>query len=199
MKQGLWKVHHCVCLGTSLITSPASWPCYVQKSVRRGMEVEARKLAFALLESSPSDLLRRAPVICIEDCTLHPLLPAVVWLMVAHSKGLQLSLDHKGLVISFVGDLARCQLHDVGLPLPGCPAGACPLRRQAGLVFIHCLDKFSEDASAKWNELLTCCLGARSARTACKRCSSLQRPGSSLEAQCKSHVRPCPGLGVGNQ
>lgn len=115
---------------TTSMTLPASWPCYVQKSVRRGMEGEARKLAFALLEVSPSDALRRAPVICIEDCTLHPLLPAIVWLMVAHSKGLPLSLDHKALVVTLVGDLARCRLHDSGVQPPSCPAGACLVRGQ---------------------------------------------------------------------
>lgn len=78
----------------------------MQKSVRRCKPKEAAKLAFALLETSPGDALRRAAVMCLEDACLHPLLPAIVWLMMAQSKGYQLNFDHKAMVIQFFHGLA---------------------------------------------------------------------------------------------
>jgi hypothetical protein len=39
-----------------------------------------------LAEKSLGDLLRRLPIIMLEDSTLHPDFPFLVWLMVAESK-----------------------------------------------------------------------------------------------------------------
>ena len=90
--------------------------------MRRGLVPQAQRLAHALLAEAPADALRRACVICLEDAALHPQLPAVVWLMVAHGKGLQLSVDHQALLLSFSGDLARCAVHDTGVG----PDGGAP-------------------------------------------------------------------------
>ena len=39
-----------------------------------------------LMDKATGELLRRLPIIILEDSTLHPDLPLVVWLMVAESK-----------------------------------------------------------------------------------------------------------------
>lgn len=88
-------------------------PC-VQKSVRRCKSKEAAKLAYALLELSPADALRRAAVMSLEDSCLHPLLPAIVWLMMAQSKGYKLNFDHKALVVRFFHDLASSHVRETG-------------------------------------------------------------------------------------
>ena len=86
----------------------------MQKSIRRCKPKEAAKLAFALLEASPADALRRAAVMCLEDACLHPLLPSVVWLMMAHSKGYKLSFDHKAMVVKFFCELASSRVRETG-------------------------------------------------------------------------------------
>ncbi len=48
----------------------------------------------------------RLPVIAIEDALPPPQLPALVWLMVAHSKGLPLSAELVELVMGCVYDIA---------------------------------------------------------------------------------------------
>jgi hypothetical protein len=79
---------------------------------------EARRTALALLALSPNDALRRCPVICVEDALLHPQLPLVTWMMAAHARGYALTLDHRALFASFVGDLAACPLRDAAPDAP---------------------------------------------------------------------------------
>jgi hypothetical protein len=81
--------------------------------VRRCRPKEAAKLAFALLQASPADALRRAAVMSLEDACLHPLLPAVVWLMMAQAKGYSLNFDHKAMVVRFFYELAASHVRDV--------------------------------------------------------------------------------------
>lgn len=84
----------------------------MQKCVRRCRPKEAAKLAFALLEQSPADALRRAAVMSVEDACLHPLVPAVVWLMMAQAKGYKLSFDHKALVVRYFHELAASHVRE---------------------------------------------------------------------------------------
>lgn len=84
----------------------------LQKCVRRRMPRAAARLARELLEASPADVLRRAAVMSLEDAVLHPLLPAVVWLMMATAKGFQLGVDHKALVIRVLWDLASTHIRE---------------------------------------------------------------------------------------
>lgn len=58
----------------------------LQKSVRRRRPLPAVRVAMELADKSLDDLLRRLPIIMLEDSMLHPDLPLLVWLMVASSK-----------------------------------------------------------------------------------------------------------------
>lgn len=58
----------------------------IQKAIRRQRPHQATMLAMELSDKSWSDLLRRIPIIMLEDAALHPDLPLLVWLMVADSK-----------------------------------------------------------------------------------------------------------------
>lgn len=78
------------------------------------MVEETARLAHAFIEAAPADALRRAIVISVEDAALHPGVALAAWLMVAHGKGLALSLDHKAALLELYADLARCAVHDVG-------------------------------------------------------------------------------------
>ena len=60
----------------------------LQKSIRRRRPLPAVRVAMELLDKSCGEILRRLPIVMLEDSTLHPDLPLVVWMMVAHSKGL---------------------------------------------------------------------------------------------------------------
>lgn len=59
----------------------------LQKAMRRRKGTEAIRLATELYNLSPNELLRRLPVIIIEDLSLHPAYPILVWCLLAESKG----------------------------------------------------------------------------------------------------------------
>jgi hypothetical protein len=59
----------------------------LQKAIRRQKAVPAARLALKLYRLSPNDFLRRLPIIMIEDGSLHPSLPIIMWLLIAVSKG----------------------------------------------------------------------------------------------------------------
>ena len=46
----------------------------------------AVRVAMELADKSWGDLIRRLPIIILEDSTLHPDFPLLIWLMVAESK-----------------------------------------------------------------------------------------------------------------
>ena len=58
----------------------------LQKSIRRRAPLPAVRVAMELADKSWGDLVRRLPIIVLEDSTLHPDFPLLVWLMVADSK-----------------------------------------------------------------------------------------------------------------
>jgi len=58
----------------------------LQKSIRRRRPLPAVRVAMELVDKSLGELLRRLPIIILEDSTLHPDLPLLVWLMMAHSR-----------------------------------------------------------------------------------------------------------------
>ena len=58
----------------------------LQKSVRRRRPLPAVRVAMELMDKAMGELLRRLPIIMLEDSTLHPELPLLVWVMVADSK-----------------------------------------------------------------------------------------------------------------
>lgn len=67
--------------------SPAIVKSMLQKAIRRRKGSAAVRLAYELYRLSPQELLRRLPVIIIEDSSLHPAYPILVWCMLAESKG----------------------------------------------------------------------------------------------------------------
>ncbi|MEW5312441.1 MAG: hypothetical protein WDW38_004075 [Sanguina aurantia] len=90
----------------------------LQKAVRLGRASCAVRLAAWLLKAG--ELLRRLPIVCLEDGWLHPSLPLIVWFMVAQSKGYTLGPLHTSAVLSFVHDLSLGGLRDY---LPDAPMG----------------------------------------------------------------------------
>lgn len=84
----------------------------LQKTVRRRLPWPAVRLAYQLLQQSPDECLRRLPVIVMEDGLAHPRLPFLVWLMIAHTKGWSLGLQHVLDVMQVVYELAACEWRD---------------------------------------------------------------------------------------
>lgn len=58
----------------------------LQKSVRRRRPLPAVRVAMELMDKAAGELLRRLPIIILEDSTLHRDIPLLVWAMVAESK-----------------------------------------------------------------------------------------------------------------
>lgn len=59
-----------------------------------------------------SELLRRLPIVCLEDTALHPALPIVTWLMVAVSKGYEPTEWLINVVLLMVADIGTCAYRD---------------------------------------------------------------------------------------
>jgi len=58
----------------------------LQKCIRRRQPLPAVRVAMELFDKSYADLIRRLPIIVLEDSFLHPDFGLLVWLMVAESK-----------------------------------------------------------------------------------------------------------------
>ena len=58
----------------------------LQKSIRRRRPLPAVRVAMELADKSWGDLIRRLPIIILEDSILHHDFPLLIWLMVADSK-----------------------------------------------------------------------------------------------------------------
>jgi hypothetical protein len=72
----------------------------LQKCFRRRLYTEAMATAKQLLFQDPTELLRRLPVILLEDGLLYPYLyNQVVWLQFAHSKGYQLTKEDAQIIL----------------------------------------------------------------------------------------------------
>jgi hypothetical protein len=84
----------------------------LQKSIRRRRPLPSVRVAMELADKSLGDLLRRLPVIVMEDSTLHPDLGFLVWLMVAHSKDYAVPRALMARVFQIVFETASCQWKD---------------------------------------------------------------------------------------
>ncbi|MEW5302813.1 MAG: hypothetical protein WDW36_005559 [Sanguina aurantia] len=104
--QGLGAHHACLCPGTHHVHLCGHVVC-VALACHGALE-------------DPGELLRRLPIVCLEDGWLHPSLPLIVWFMVAQSKGYTLGPLHTSAVLSFVHDLSLGGLRDY---LPDAPMG----------------------------------------------------------------------------
>jgi hypothetical protein len=67
----------------------------LQKSIRRRRPMPSVRVAMELADKSFGDLIRRLPIIILEDGFLHPDVPLLVWTMIASSKDF---IPSRGLV-----------------------------------------------------------------------------------------------------
>ncbi len=98
---------------TSGRIAPSLLKSMMQKAIRRGKSVEALRLSVALADLSLMELLRRLPVIILEDVSLHPELPVLIWLMVAVSRGYNPTNGLIYTVLGIVLDLCCTSNRDV--------------------------------------------------------------------------------------
>jgi hypothetical protein len=72
----------------------------LQKCFRRRLYTETMATAKQLLYQDPTEMLRRLPVILLEDSLLYPYLyNQVVWLQFAHSKGYELTVEDAQIIL----------------------------------------------------------------------------------------------------
>ena len=72
----------------------------LQKCFRRRLYTETMATAKQLLFQDPTEMLRRLPVILLEDGLLYPYLyNQVVWLQFAHSKGYELTVEDAQIIL----------------------------------------------------------------------------------------------------
>ena len=84
----------------------------LQKGIRRRKPLPSVRVASELADKSLGDLLRRLPIILLEDSTLHPSLPFLVWLMMAVSKEYQPPLSLLKRMMGIVFEMASCRWQD---------------------------------------------------------------------------------------
>ena len=81
----------------------------MQKAIRRGHADIAVASALAILQKNPLQLLRRLPIIYIEDVCLHDSYPFIVWLMMA-DKEYKMTHADTWMILQIVNLLAECPL-----------------------------------------------------------------------------------------
>lgn len=84
----------------------------IQKAIRRCLPQAAVQAAWALLRQDPLELLRRVPVIMVEDKKMHADLPLLVWgmLQLSANPGWLIPLPFALRVLHLVWDLAECKI-----------------------------------------------------------------------------------------
>ena len=98
---------------SSSFTSPAIIKSMLQKAIRRKNSSAAARLALELYRISPSELLRRLPVIIIEDSSLHPAYPLLIWCLLAESKGYVLPKCLLIVILRIAFEIAYVDVRDV--------------------------------------------------------------------------------------
>lgn len=100
--------------------SPSLLKSAIQKSVRRGDVDKAVRAAKSLLTLNETDALRRLMIIPIEDCILPPDYDklAALLMRVSSKGGEPLTEAEKTLVLSIIGDVARCEWRDLDVGNP---------------------------------------------------------------------------------
>ena len=119
----------------------------LQKAVRRRRPAAAVRLARTLQRASWNTFIRRLPIVIIEDSTLHPALPLLVWLMMATSKGFRPTQAHLDACVAIVGEVASCGAWDVGRSAADAAAGVAPPPPPPPLTSAAC-DALSSSAHA---------------------------------------------------
>lgn len=103
--------------GKNYYLAPSLLKSMLQKNVRRCRPEAAVRVAAELIRCDWLQFIRRLPVIMLEDSFLHPLLPAVIWLMLASSSSQDTpefvpSKEHIDLCLQVVWDIAECKYRD---------------------------------------------------------------------------------------
>lgn len=80
----------------------------LQKSIRRRRPLPSVKVAMELADKSLGELLRRLPIIILEDSTLHPDFDLLVWLMMAHSKDYTIPPSMLAHVFQIIFEICTC-------------------------------------------------------------------------------------------
>jgi hypothetical protein len=80
----------------------------LQKSIRRRRPLPSVKVAMELADKSLGELLRRLPIIVLEDSTLHPDFDLLVWLMMAHSKEYSIPPSILPRVFEIIFEICSC-------------------------------------------------------------------------------------------
>jgi hypothetical protein len=82
----------------------------LQKAIRRCKTDIAVKTSLAIIQMEPLELLRRLPVIYIEDVCLLDSYPIVVWLMMAEKEH-PLDINDIDILLNIVKNLSECQIY----------------------------------------------------------------------------------------
>jgi hypothetical protein len=80
----------------------------LQKSIRRRRPLPSVKVAMELADKSLGELLRRLPIIVLEDSILHPDFDLLVWLMMAHSKDYSIPPSVLARVFDIIFETCSC-------------------------------------------------------------------------------------------
>jgi hypothetical protein len=97
----------------------------LQKCVRRRLTDNAIRTTYAMLSADASDLLRRLPIIMIEDVLPHPSMIVLVWWMMASTKGYLLSDAEVSYILGIV--YLVCQIDEYQVKNAECkPEGELP-------------------------------------------------------------------------
>jgi len=84
----------------------------LQKSVRRRRPLPAVRVAMELMDKATGEILRRLPIIILEDSSLHPDFPLLVWTMVAESKDYVVPPQLITRIMCTVYEMASCPWTD---------------------------------------------------------------------------------------
>ena len=84
----------------------------LQKSIRRRKPLPSIRIASELIDKSLGDILRRLPIIILEDSTYHPKFPFLIWLMISVSKHYIPSLEIKKQILCIVYEISSCRYQD---------------------------------------------------------------------------------------
>jgi hypothetical protein len=87
----------------------------LQKCVRRRLHNNAVRTAYAMHSAETDDLLRRLPIIMIEDVVLHPCIVLLVWWMMAWTKGYRLSTVEIKYLLGIVYLLCDIEIRETTL------------------------------------------------------------------------------------
>jgi len=80
----------------------------LQKAIRRCNNMTAIQSALAILQKEPIELLRRLPIIYIEDVCLMDSYPIIVWLMMS-DKDYKLTSTDFDIILNIVNSLCNCK------------------------------------------------------------------------------------------